>query len=126
MTQVRGFKPSAKYQRLYNRYNKLYFSGELPPCIVGAAPLLKIEYVENKVFGKSKKVSGGEYALLCWEDDQSYIILDKGTTVFHIVIAKQSVLHEQIHLYLGTRGHGKEFKDQIRRIAALGALDTLI
>ena len=126
MTQVRGFKPSAKYQRLYNRYNKLYFSGELPPCIVGTAPLLKIEYVESKVLGKPEKLSGGEYALLSRDGDQPYIIIDKGTTVFHIVIARQSVLHEQIHLYLGTRGHGKEFKDQIRRIAALGALDTLI
>ena len=116
--KYRGFKESSKYQRLFSQWNIKYFEGRLPPTLVGIAPLLSIKNLEK-----------GAYGYQGWLDDGTpYIVLDKGIARFHLILAKTTLLHEQIHLYLPetSRGHGAYFKAQIRRIAALGAFDRLI
>lgn len=116
--RYRGFKESPKYQRLFSQWNTKYFEGRLPPTLVGIAPLLDIKNLEK-----------GAYGYQGWlKDGTPFIVIDKGIARFHVVLAHQTLLHEQIHLYLPTsqRSHGKFFKAQIRRIAALGALDRLI
>ena len=125
---IRGCKPSRKYQKYYDKINKLYFDGTLPPATVLVAPLLKITQLTQKEVEENDWLDGGEYGLVGYtEEGIACIILDKGTAVFHPLITYQTVCHEAIHLAIGLqKGHGKLFKQQIRRIAALGAFDTLI
>ncbi|MDE2103703.1 MAG: hypothetical protein KGL39_41080 [Patescibacteria group bacterium] len=129
---IKGCKPSTRYQRYFNKTNKLYFEGKLPVAKVLTAPLLNITQlsqseVEDKRQNNDWK-DAGEYGLLATnEDEEDCIILDRGTAVFHPILTKQTVLHEQIHLKLRPYiGHGAKFKKEVRRIAALGALDDLI
>lgn len=129
---VKGCRPSKVYQRYFDKINLLYFEGKLPPTKVLVAPLLKITQLSQK--DAQKKSASGNwkdagYYGLCGVDDkgETCLILDKGTAVFHPIITKQTVLHEAIHLRLTAyKGHGKPFKKEIRRIAALGALDDLL
>lgn len=116
--KYRGFKKSPEYQRLFSQWNRKYFEGRLPPTLVGIAPLLSIKNLEE-----------GAYGYQGWLDNGSpYIVIDKGISEFHVVLAYQTLLHEQIHLFLppAKKGHGKFFKAEIRRIASLGAFDELI
>jgi hypothetical protein len=127
---IKGCRPSARYQRYADRSNKLYFEGRVPPIVVYVAPLLKITQLSQES-AKDKKnwKHAGCYAITGYDEhDNPCIILDKGTSIFHSIITKQSILHEQIHWYIGlhVETHGKVFKAQIRRIASLGALDNLI
>lgn len=125
---IKGCKPSLRYQKYFNRVSKLYFEG-VPEIRVLVAPLLKITRLPQKELSKpSAWLDAGEYGLAGYDEwGNPVIILDKGMTVFHSVLAKQTVLHETIHFYIGMdKGHGKAFKAEIRRIAALGALDRLI
>ncbi len=117
---IYGVRPSPEYQKVFDRYNKRYFYGELPPTIVSTALLLKLES------GPEKK-SHGAYAYLANVGKQEYIILDRGTSIFHPILTHQSILHESIHLHLWPyKWHGEKYKDEVRRIAALGAFDELI
>ena len=126
---ITGCKPSKVYQKYFNSVNRKYFESKLPPVKVFVAPLLKITQLSQKSAQDSKNWKhAGNYAICGYDDrGEPVIILDKGTAVFHPILTKQSVLHEAIHWYLGlNHDHGKIFKAQIRRIAALGALDDLI
>lgn len=124
---IKGCRPSKLYQNYFNRTNKKYFEGSLPNILVLTAPLLKLKD-EPAPRGKIW-VDSGMYAITGYDlEGKEVMILDRGTAVFHPILTRQSILHEQIHWYLGleVKGHGKVFKAQIRRIAALGAFDTLI
>jgi hypothetical protein len=125
----RGWKNSPRYQKLFDSYNKKYFDGRLPDIKVGVAPLLKITYLSQKSLSKPEKIDGGEYGLAGTDptDGTPYIVLDKGMTVFHVLMAKLTLIHEMVHHWIGLeKGHGKAFKTQIRRLANLGAFDRLI
>lgn len=125
----RGWKNSPRYQKLLNSYNKKYFDGRLPDIKVGTAPLLKITYLSQKDLSKPEKIDGGEYGLagIDERDGSPFIVLDKGICIFHSILAKQTLIHEAIHHFIGLeKGHGKLFKAQIRRVACLGAFDNLI
>lgn len=124
---VKNCRPSKVYQKYFDRTNILYFEGRLHAKVY-TAPLLKITQLSQKEAVSGTWKDAGHYGL-CGKNElgEDCIILDKGTAVFHPIITKQTVLHEQIHLYLPEiKGHGKLFKAQIRRIASLGALDELI
>lgn len=130
---IKGFKESPKYQRKYGFFNKKYFENSLPYVTVGTAPLLKITKIPQKTLknvtkDEAKYIDGGQYGLACRDEfGIKHIILDDSMCVYHKIIADQTLLHEMIHVYLGFVGeHGSKFKSQIRRIAALGALDNLI
>jgi hypothetical protein len=127
---LRGAKLSKRWQKYFDKCNRLYFDSRLPEVRVYTAPLLKITQLSQKTVQSLKSWEhAGNYALAGYdENDEPCIILDKGTAVFHPVLTAQSVLHESIHFYLGLeiKSHGKIFKAQIRRIASLGALDDLI
>lgn len=124
---IRGVRPSAKYQKLFEKYNRLYYDGELPPTIVSTAPLLKITQLTQKEVLKPEKLDTGDYACLAYVGKQPYIILDRGTAVFHQLITHQSLLHEMAHLYLMPyKWHGERFKAEMRRLAAMGAFDGLL
>ena len=124
---IRGCKPSSRYQKFFDKNNLLYFEGSLPSTRVLTAPLLKIPTSQKEAAEKKTWIDAGWYGLTgVDEHGDQCIILDRGMTIFHSILAKQTVLHEMIHIYLGTGTHGKNFKIQIRRIAALGALDRLI
>ena len=126
---IKGCKPTARYQKYFDKTNKLYFEGKLPKVKVYTAPLLKITQLSQKSALDSRNWKhAGNYAICGYDEfGEPSVILDKGTSIFHSLITRQSILHEQIHWYLGLNvGHGKIFKAQIRRIAALGALDNLI
>ena len=126
----KGCRPSVRYQKYYNKCNKWCdFNGLLPPATVLTAPLLNITKLSQEGAENPKNwVDAGEYGLVGYdENDELCILLDRGTAVFHSILTRQTVLHEMIHVYIGLdKGHGKLFKTQIRRIAALGALDNLI
>ena len=127
---IRGAKPSPRYQKYFDKCNRFYFEGRLPAIKVYVAPLLRVDQLTQKSAKDTKNWKhAGLYALAGYnENGDPCIILDKGTSIFHSLISKQSVLHECIHFDIGLdiRTHGKHFKSQIRRIAALGALDELI
>jgi len=127
---IRGCKFSARYTKYFNRANLLYFDGLLPPTKVYTAPLLKITAHGQKELEAHGELwlDPGEYGLIGQEPNGEWcIVVDRATALYHSILTKQTVLHEAIHLYLHPyRGHGMIFKKQIRRIAAMGALDTLI
>lgn len=128
---IKGCRPSAKYKRYFDRTNKLYFENSLASAKVYTAPLLKITSLsqDEAEFSKDGKwIDGGHYGLLALDEfDETCLILDRGTSIFHPIFTYQTVLHEQIHMYVTPyAGHGKIYKAQVRRIAALGALDRLI
>ncbi len=129
ITTIRGCKPSPRFQKYFDQCNKKYFENRIGPTIVYVAPMLKItSFSQKQAKDERNWAEAGLYGITGTNPDgQQCIILDKGTAVFHSILAKQTVLHESIHIYLGFRyGHGRIFKAQIRRIAALGALDNLI
>jgi hypothetical protein len=127
---IRGAKLSPRYQRYFDKCNRYYFEGKLPDVRIYVAPLLKVSQLTQESAKDSENWKhAGNYAICGYdEDDKPCIVLDKGTSIFHSILTKQSILHEQIHFYIGLdiQTHGKQFKAQIRRIAALGALDELI
>jgi hypothetical protein len=130
--QVRGLKLSARFQRYYDKCNTKYFDGKLPPVKVYTAPLLNLTQMSQKKVEEKRKnkdwADAGYYGFVGLnENEETCIVLDRGTSVFHPLISKQTILHEQIHLELDPYPlHGKQFKKEIRRIASLGALDDLI
>ena len=122
-------KVSPRYQRYFNKINRLYFNGSLPEVKVYTASLLKITQLsQTKASDKKNWESAGVYGVAGLDQyGNSCIVIDKGTSIFHTLLSKQTVLHEAIHFYIHPyQAHGKRFKDQIRRIAALGALDDLV
>lgn len=127
---IRGCRYSARYQKYYNRINILYFDGQLPPATVYTAPLLKITAHGQKEVETNEALwlDAGEYGIVGQEEDGKWcIIVDRSTGIYHSILTKQTILHEAVHLHLHPyRGHGIKFKKEIRRIAALGALDSLI
>lgn len=127
---IRGAKLSPRYKKYFDRCNRFYFEGKLPDLKVYVAPLLKVtQLTQASAKDSANWKHAGNYALAGYDfDDSPCILLDKGTSIFHSILTKQSILHESIHFYIGMdiRTHGKQFKAQVRRIAALGALDDLI
>ena len=129
ITTIRGCRPSLRYQRYFDVCNRKYFENSIGPTWVYTAPMLKITSLSQKQAKDEKNwAEAGMYGITGIDEaGNQCIILDKGTCVFHSILAKQTTLHESIHLYLGLKyGHGRLFKAQIRRIAALGAFDNLI
>lgn len=126
---IRGCRLSPRYQRYADKCIRLYFKS-LPKVIVYTAPLLNITKASQKAAIEKPEswVDAGEYGIAGLDfEGNSSIILDKGTSVFHSSFTKITVIHELIHFAIGLdKGHGKQFKAQVRRIAALGALDDLI
>ena len=127
---IRGAKLSKRWQKYFDKCNRFYFEGKLPAVKIYTAPLLKITQLTQESAKDTKNWKhAGDYAIAGYdEEDKPVIILDKGTSIFHPMLTAQSVLHESIHFYIGLDilTHGKQFKAQVRRIAALGALDDLI
>lgn len=127
---IKGCKPSLRYQRYVDRTIRKYFSDyDIGPVLVYTAPLLKITNATQKQVEEGRVwVDAGCYGLAGLnENDEQIIILDRGTCVFHPVLGKTTSLHEIIHFAIGLdKGHGKQFRNEIRRIASLGALDYLI
>jgi len=124
----KGCKSNTKYQKYADTCRKKYFP-ELPYIKVLSAPLLKITDLTQKQAGdRSNWGNAGCYGIAGYDEQGvPVIILDKGTCVFHPMMSKLTVLHELVHHYIGLdKGHGKIFYAQIRRIAALGALDKLV
>lgn len=127
---IKGCKPSPRYQRYYSRINTLYFEGKLPPATIYTAPLLKISAYGQKELEENEELwlDPGEYGILGMDEEENWcIILDKETAIRHSILTKQTVIHECLHLYLQPyRGHGIKFTKLLRKIAAMGALDNLI
>lgn len=126
---IKGCRPNLRYQRYFDRVNKLYFYGELAPTRVLTAPLLKITSLSQGAAEEDENwLDAGEYGIVgIDENGVQSIILDRGTAVFHSIVTKQTIIHEAIHIYISPYpGHGAKFKKQIRRVAAMGALDLLI
>ncbi len=127
---IRGAKLSPRYQKYFDRCNRFYFENKLPDIKVYVAPLLKVNQLTQESAKDSENWKhAGNYALAGYDENgDPCILLDKGTSIFHSILTKQSILHESIHFYIGLDivTHGKQFKAQVRRIAALGALDDLI
>jgi len=126
---IKGLRPSKRYQRYFDNVNRLYFDGELTPTKVYTAPLLKITALsQTEALEDENWVDAGEYGILCTDErGDDCIIVDRGTSIFHAILTKQTVLHEAIHKKVWPyKGHGRPFTKEIRRIAALGAFDDLI
>ena len=126
---IKGVRTNKYYQGYFDRCNRRYFEGSLPAVRVLTAPLLKItQLTQQQVEAGRQWVDAGSYGIAGYdENDDPVILLDRGTSIYHPILTKQTILHEQIHFYIGLEHkHGKTFTDQIRRLAALGALDKLI
>ena len=127
--KIKGVRANKYYQGYFDRANIRYFEGKLPQVRVLTAPLLKItKLTQEQVEAGKDWVDAGNYAITGFDEyENPVIILDRGTSIYHPMMTKTSILNESIHWYIGLEhGHGKIFKAQIRRIAALGALDNLI
>jgi len=108
------FKPDKRLKRLYDKYNRLYWDNQLP---------------HDAVIGWDDGTTNcAEINVLEHETGQKVCVLHINPKEIHKREDKEiAVLHECIHakLYPYTR-HGQRFKEEVRRIAARGALDNLI
>lgn len=108
-------RDDAWLQKLYTKYNKLYFDDKLPPVneiFVHWSPLPEKD--DAQIDCRSIK-----------HEDIS-IEINSGLKKYPRT-AKLSLLHEQCHLAcLDEKAiHGKRWKAEMRRIAALKAMDNL-
>jgi len=102
-------------KRLYNQYNKKYFSNRLPNL-----PLLFVTPGEmKKYFG----VNRGCCAITCFKQGTTepvaiYVSLNCHKSWRYV---KSDLLHEMFHVARPRAEHGKAFEDEMMRIAKLGA-----
>lgn len=111
------------YQQ-YARYNKKFWDNRLPAEV-------HIQIVARGTVGqsidcreKNKYVEEGVTTTYPGTDIPPVIEIAE-FVMNYIPYAKAVLIHEMIHAG-GTRDHGKAFKDEIKRIAKLGALEVLL
>lgn len=102
----------------YRRYNKRFFDGKLPHDI----PIKYVEVPKNSFCGLTTMVAVDGLVLQC-------IYLDKALRDRDSLI-KFSLLHEMVHVKLhptstAVDAHGKEFDDEMMRLAFRGAFHNL-
>ncbi len=100
----------------YISYNKKYYHGDLPSCLVLWKSMREDEGSFWLVF--SKGVKGKKGKLIGYE-----IRINKELKS-HFRCALIVLLHEMAHLYLHTKGrtgHGKNFQKEITRLFLAGA-----
>jgi len=85
-----------RFQRLYDRYNNLYWNGELPRCIV--APLI----LSGRVLG------------MC-DPPRKRIVIDIGVHKNPSDV-RSTLLHEMVHIAVGRGGHGERFLLEVERL----------
>ena len=89
----------------YRYYNRLYFDGELPRCVV-----------------QFKKMRG-DLGHTFWGDDRIYI--NEELKAWDR-IARTTLLHEMVHVYLPKEvNHGHRFQREMLRLAKAGAFKGL-
>lgn len=105
-------------KRLYREYNKKYFDNKLPNDI----------WV---IFGgardwRTAKLSKNTCAATFFEDHKPIGIAIRYYRFKTGPYVKSDLLHEMIHVARPRVGHGRTFKQEVRRLAALGALDNIL
>ena len=110
------FKPSSRLQHWYDKYNKLYFDGELD---TEAEVGWNDELPEDTL--------GQTLAFTEAEGNHSYFRISISTQLLPFVeITKQTVLHEMVHIKLHPyMKHGKRFNSEMLALAAKGAFNGL-
>ena len=106
---------------IYNKFNKLYFEGKLPPIAIRWKSTKRPGF---RVMGNLMSiVKKGSNKRIGWE---IWISPKYRNSVFVNVI----LIHEMIHFHLGIRGlgftHGKHFKAERKRLFELGAYDEYL
>ena len=99
----------------YNCYNRKYWNGELPDAVIIWEPYPKCDGVTCPIF----EVADGCFEI---KVDPAY----KGSPCYFRIV----LLHEMCHVAIWRRHpkhkHGETFKNEVRRIFALGAYDKLL
>ena len=121
--------PSSPYlKRLYNRFNRLYWKGKLPSDVIVR-------------WASSQELSGQGFNRAPWgiaipgdKRDPGVILLDSELQRRNWgKVRDLTLLHEMAHIALPKAHHQKSrskkvgvFRKEMRRLAAIGALDDLI
>ena len=111
---------SSWLKKLYNQYNKRYWAGKLPDLEVGYMTTAQVSRyrIDKKTCAFTTfddKVHTKPLAVI--------VILHEHKAIPH---SKVDLLHEMCHVAKPRATHGKVFKQEVRRIAALGALDEVL
>jgi|SRR5579875_423972 len=123
---------SASWKKLFDYYNKKYFKSKLDNnTVVIAAELAPKDLRKGRKtlnFGLLVRSNKLKTEDLCFIHPPIIVINVK----IHESLSSMALtlLHEMIHLSLAHKklrnDHGREFKNEIRRLARLGAFDSLI
>jgi hypothetical protein len=112
------FKPDKKLQRWYNRFNKLYFDGQLPLDVQVGFNELEGMYGTLAVNIWTSEEDGLEHRVL-----QIHIDPDKHHGSEQL---KLTLLHECCHVKLiPWRFHGRRFQEEMKRLAGRDAFKEL-
>lgn len=105
-------------KKLYRQYNRKYFGNKLPNdifVVLGQSYEWRVARVSKNTSAVTFIKGGKPLGIMVrWYKNKgrSYI--------------KTDLLHEMIHVAHPRAGHGPVFKREVRRLAALGALDNLL
>lgn len=92
-----------KFQRLYAKYNRLYFGRSLPRYVVFVL--------------KRSEMPGPEVEGFALHSEKAVLLADGGS----LEIMSSTLLHEMVHIAVPDAGHGTEFRAELERLYALGA-----
>lgn len=95
-------------RRIYNRFNRLYFSNELPDLEI--------------VWEPSDDSMATTHT---YEGEPHRLTFDPALRGYRKII-KIVMLHEMIHVQYPKIGHGARFKAEIQRLWKLGAYEKLL
>ena len=97
-------------KKWFRTFNKRYFDGTLPNCVV---------------FWEPAFVTGDELGEVKQEGERIILRIDPSIR-FTSAVTKLVLLHEMSHLRLWPYlGHGRKFQAEMLRLAALGAFKNL-
>lgn len=111
------FKSNSRLQHWYDKYNKLYFDGELPECQVGWSDQLEGCHLAGQSIQYIDEDSGHEHHV---------IAISSKIAEIDFAFVQMVLLHECAHIKLikscGYAKHGKKFEEEMLRLAMRGAM----
>src|SRR5712692_4305662 len=125
MAEEDGFKPgqtlvawrtrvtpwsSKRLERLYQRYNRLYWGGRLPNCYLAPVKLSALDPTSPYPGGVSFGVT----------DARKRIVVDVSVHRSDRAV-RETLLHEMVHVALGCGAHKQRFIHELERLAQMGA-----
>jgi hypothetical protein len=104
-------------KRLYRFYNKKYFNGELPD--------IWLIFGQARVWKKAR-LGKRTCAATFFEDGHPIGIAIRYYETKNFGYIRADLLHELIHVARPKAGHGRAFKQELRRLMMAGAFDDIL